>query len=337
MVGAGPSGNKPLIAARPCHPTTEDGKMKLAIFTVCLALIAGCTSTEEKAQHNQAQIEIVRVQREALKAEKQAEANAQVALYNALAEVAKANPDQAGAVTVALAVQGLGGQNEESNTPLVALQQQPNEALQWTQALAPIAGGVLTTLGTAVVSGNVQKRQIEATRDVQINAANSHASVVASVAGLGQAAVANVGDSIGGDYYSLTDSSIDNSQTSTTTQTTTSTTTSIADSYNTDNSITDSYNTDNTNNSVTDSYNTTDNTDNSVVDNSVINYDYSTVTYEGQELTLGGLLEYLQSTGLAYELTIGDTVYTVDGSGEPVEIDCTQPQFSPAPPQCVGG
>ena len=28
------------------------------------------------------------------------------------------------------------------------------------------------------------------------------------------------------------------------------------------------------------------------------------------------LLSYLQGTGLAYALTIGDTVYTIDGEGE---------------------
>lgn len=272
-------------------------------YVLVFLLLTGCASVEEKQAHNQAQIDIVRVQREAQSSERVAEAEAKKALYSALAAVAEANPDQAGAVAVALAVQGLGGDDNADSTPIIGLQASRNEALEWAQALAPVAGGVISTVGTAVISGNVQKRQIEATRDVQINQANQTANAIASVAGLGATAVANVGDSYSGDYYSLEDSSIDNS--TTTTQTTTA---------------------------ITDSYNTTDNS----TSNETVNNDYSSVTYEGQEFSLPNLLDYLRGTGLAYNLTIGDTVYTVDGDGDPTEINCNEPQFSPAPPECVG-
>jgi hypothetical protein len=268
---------------------------------VLVIVLSGCSSIEEKAQHNQAQIDIIRVQREAQRSEKEASAEARKELYKALAAVAQANPDQAGAVTVALAVQGLSGDRDGEATPIVGLQASRNEALEWTQALAPIAGGVISTVGTAIINGNVQKRQIEATRDVQVNQANQTANAIASVAGLGATAVSNAGDSYAGDYYSLTDSAIDNSQTTTTT------------------AITDSYNTDNSDQST-----------------STTNNDYSSVTYEGQEFSLPNLLSYLKNTGLAYNLTIGDTVYTVDGDGDPVDINCNEPQFSPAPPECVG-
>lgn len=270
-----------------------------------IPVLSACASTEEKIAHNEAQIRMIAVQREAQKAEKEAAAEAQKELYRSLLGVAQADPSQAGVVAMALAMQGMqGGGDGQSNTPIVALQQQRNEALEWTAALAPVAGSVLSTVGTAIISGNVQKRQIEATRDVQINQANQTANAIAAVADLGATAVANTGDSIGGDLYNLQDSSIDNSQTTTTT----STSTAISDSYN--------------------------ETDNS---SSTVNNDYSSVTYEGQEFTLPGLLNYLASTGLAYNIQIGDTVYTVDGEGEPTEIDCTKPQFSPAPPQCAGG
>lgn len=302
--------------------------MRFLLGALSILLVMGCTSIEEKTQHNQSQIEIVRVQRDAQRAERLSESEAKKALYEALASVAQANPDQAGAVTVALAIQGLGGDDNADSTPIIGLQARRNEALEWAQALAPVAGGVISTVGTAVISGNVQKRQIEATRDVQINQATQTANAIASVAGLGATAVANVGDSYSGDYYSLEDSSIDNSTT------TTQTTTAITDSYNT---------TDNSDNSMVDN-SQTDNSDNSTVDNSstssTTNNDYSSVTYEGQEFTLAGLLEYLRGTGLAYNLTIGDTAYTVDGEGEPTDIDCVEqgvPQFSPALPVCAGG
>ncbi len=274
--------------------------MKL-VFAIAIAALVGCASTEEKQAHNEAQIRMIAVQREAQKAEREAAAEAQKQLYISLQKVAEADPSQAGVVAMALAFQGMSGVNHEQSTPILALQQQRNEALEWTQALAPIAGGVISTLGTAIVSGNVQKRQIEATRDVQINQANQTANAIASVSNLGATAVANVGDSIGGDYYSLTGSTIDNSQTTTTTST----------------AITGSYNTDNSDNS------------------SVINNDYSSVTYEGQEFSLPNLLNYLAGTGLAYEITIGDTVYTIDGDGLPVTIDCGAVDFSPPRAECI--
>ena len=269
--------------------------MKLLPFIALFAMV-GCASTEEKQAHNEAQIRMIAVQREAQKAEREAAAEAQKELYRALLGVAQADPSQSGMVAMALAMQGMQGAEDEAGTPIVQLQARQNEALQWAQALAPVAGSVISTVGTAAISANVQKRQIEATRDVQINQANQTANAISAVADLGATAVANTGDSIGGDLYNLQDSTIDNSQTTS---------------------------------AITDSYNTTD--------ASTTNNDYSSVTYEGQEFTLPGLLSYLASTGLAYNIEIGDTVYTVDGSGEPTTIDCGAPDFSPSPPVCNGG
>jgi hypothetical protein len=104
--------------------------MKGVICIAGIAVLSGCTSIEEKAQHNQAQIDIVRVQRDAQRSEKLADAEAKKALYEALAAVAQANPDQAGAVTVALAVQGLGGDDNADSTPIIGLQASRNEALR---------------------------------------------------------------------------------------------------------------------------------------------------------------------------------------------------------------
>ena len=279
------------------------------VFAIAIAALTGCASTEEKKAHNEAQIRMIAVQREAQREEREAAAEAQKELYRSLLGVAQADPSQAGAVAMALAFQGMKGVNDERATPIVALQQRRNEALEWANALAPVAGGVISTLGAAIVSGNVQKRQIEATRDVQINQATQTANAISAVAGLGQVAVANVGDSYAGDYYSLTDSNIDNSTTNTTTQTTTA---------------------------ITDSYNTTDNSDNSVIDNSANSYDYGTtnndnrvenVTYEGTQFTLAGLFEYLQGTGQPYSISIGDDVYESEEEGGG-GITCV-PDFSP--------
>ena len=267
--------------------------MKAIICTMGLTMMVGCSSVEEKQQHNQAQIQMVKMQRDAQRAERIAESEAKKELYRSLLGVAQADPSQAGVVAMALAMQGMQGGDSGQSTPIIGLQARQNEALQWAQALAPVAGGVISTVGTAIVSANVQKRQIEATRDVQINQATQTANAISAVAGLGSTAVASAGDTIGGDYYDLQDSTIDNSQTTTTSTVTTT--------------------------------------------SSVTNNDYSSVTYEGQEFSLPGLLSYLQGTGLAYALTIGDTVYTIDGEGEAQQINCNEPQFSPMPPSCYMG
>ena len=164
---------------------------------------------------------MVKMQRDAQRAERIAESEAKKELYRSLLGVAQADPSQAGVVAMALAMQGMQGGDSGQSTPIIGLQARQNEALQWAQALAPVAGGVISTVGTAIVSANVQKRQIEATRDVQINQATQTANAISAVAGLGSTAVASAGDTIGGDYYDLQDSTIDNSQTTTTSTVTT--------------------------------------------------------------------------------------------------------------------
>ena len=282
--------------------------MKVVAWIACIAALTGCSSVEERDAHMRGQIEIVKVQRDADLQVKAAEANAKAELYRALAVVAQTNPEQASAVTVALAVQGLGGEAEGGASGLVPLQPLQNEGLEYAKVFAGPAMNLVSGLGVAYINADVAKTQSDNAAAVQINDALQDSAIVNAVAGLGTAAANATGLMVNGNYYSVTDEgSIDQS----TTVTTSTTTTAITDSYNTDNS------------------------DNS--DNSVVSYDYSTVTYEGQELTLPALLAYLQGTGLAYEITIGDTVYTVDGDGEPTEIDCGAPDFSPSPPQCLGG
>ena len=296
--------------------------MRVVIVALTCAMI-GCTSTEQKQAHNEAQIRMIAVQREAQKEEREAAAEAQKELYRSLLGVAQADPSQSGVVAMALAFQGMNGvNNEQSNTPIVALQQQPNEALQWTQALAPIAGGVISTVGTAVINGNVQKRQIEATRDVQINQANQTANAIASVANLGSVAATNAGSSYAGDYYSLTDeASIDQSTTTTSTSTTSNTST-----------VTDSYNTDNSQNT-TDSYNPATTT---TLNNTVAMT--TSVTWGGEETNLGSILAYLAGLGSPYSLSIDGVLVAQsdEGEGETTGITCI-PDFSPSGYNCTGG
>lgn len=277
---------------------------------VCL-LLASCSSLEEKQAHNEAQIRMIAVQREAQEAERLAEANAKKALYEALAAVAQASPDQAGAVTVALAVQGI-TREDSGATPIVQLQREQNTALEVAKVVLPSVVNLATGLGVAAINADVSKTQSNNAARVQINDAEQDAAIVNSVASLGSLAVQNSGTSISvsdNGYVNTGTYSEDNDVTTTTTEdndvTTTTTVTEDNDTTTT------------TNNNTTDSYNTA-----------------STVSYGGREITLEGLLDYFRGTGLAYTINLGGTVYTVDGDGEPVEINCNEPQFSPAPPEC---
>lgn len=211
--------------------------MKLIAMAVAISVLAGCATqkgNERHAQHARDQIEMVAIQRESRVQEARADAEADKALVQALAEVARANPDHAPAVTVALAVIGVRGQGgDDADAPVVTLQQQRNEALEWTKALAPTVGGLVTGLGVAAINADVTKNAQNANRDIQINDANSDVAIVQAVAGLGTAAANSIGVEVGGDYYSVTDSGVIDQSTTTTDSNNTTTTTTTEVSLNT--------------------------------------------------------------------------------------------------------
>lgn len=274
----------------------------MRIFLVFCIALTGCTSVDERQAHQQNQIKMIQVQKDAEFQTKAAEANAKAELYRALAVVAQTNPEQASAVTVALAVQGLGGEADGGASGIVPLQPLQNEGLEYAKVFAGPAMNLVSGLGVAYINADVAKTQSDNAAAVQINDALQDSAIVNAVAGLGTAAANATGLMVNGNYYSVTDEgTIDQSSTVTTTQTTTA---------------------------ITDSYNNTDNSDNSIVD-------YSSVTYGGQEFSLPDLINYLTGTGLAYNLTIGDTVYTIDGDGEAVVVDCSGVDFSPPRLECI--
>ena len=129
--------------------------MKFGIAVLGCLLLGACTSVEERQAHMQGQIEIVRTQRDAQTDQKAAEAMAKAELYKALAAVAKANPDQASAVTVALAVQGLGGESESNDDRLVSLHPLQDEALEWGRVFAAPVMNMTTAVATAYINADV--------------------------------------------------------------------------------------------------------------------------------------------------------------------------------------
>ena len=280
--------------------------MKLLPFVVML-LVAGCATSkgnERAAQHGADQIRMIAVQKEAQLKEEQAQAAANEKLYEALARVAESNPDHAPSVAVALAVIGVsGGQSGEGdNGRVVTLQQQQNTALEWTKALAPTVGNLVSGLGIAAINAETQRNQSDNNRDIMLGDQQQNARIVEAVANLGSTAVENTGMSVGGSYYDLEgEAYVDNSTTSSAdTNTTTSTTTS-----------------------------TTATTE--------ISAD-TTLSYQGESMTLADLISQLQSAGATYSIDLdGDgvaDVSTSDGEGAEVEINCNL-TFGPVPPQCL--
>ena len=276
--------------------------MRNLLIALIGVVLAGCSTTkgnERAAQHAADQVKMVAVQREARLQEKQAEAATNTALVEALARVAEANPEHAPSVTVALAVIGVKGADAGSqDTPTVTLQREQNVGLEYVKALAPTVGGLVTGLGVAAINAETQRNASDNAAKVQINDAQSDVSIVQAVAGLGTAAASSVGIQAGGDIYQVDgESSIDQSV-DTTTTTTTETTNTTSFSLAT------------------------------------------TLNYEGDSMTLADLISQLQGAGASYSIDLdgdGTPDVTGDGDGEEVTINCDEPQFSPAPPECAGG
>jgi hypothetical protein len=218
-----------------------------------------------------------------------AEANAKVALYEALADVARTNPEQASAVVVAMAVQGVGQEKEDSDTRIVPLQPLQNETLEYARVFAAPLMNATTAVATAYINADVAKRQSDNAARVQVTDALQDSRIVEAVAEVGIAAAETSGLFVSGDNYALSDSaSISQDQASTVAETTTTTETT------TSSEITDSYNTENA-----DSYNDqSDNTDNSYV------------TYGDKQMTLESLLAFLSESGEPYSFTVGEETYT---------------------------
>jgi hypothetical protein len=65
----------------------------------------------------------------------------------------------------------------------------------------------------------------------------------------------------------------------------------------------------------------------------------TTLNYEGDSMTLADLISQLQGAGASYSIDLdgdGTPDVTGDGDGDEVAINCDEPQFSPAPPECSG-
>lgn len=288
----------------------------MRVLTIALMVVlTGCATqrgNDRHAQHAADQVRMVAVQREAMVQEAQAESATQVALVEALSRVAASNPDHAPAVTVALAVIGVRGADAGSgDTPVLALQRQQNEALEWTKALAPTVGGLVSGLGIAAINAETQRNQSDNNREIMLGDQQQNARIVDAVAGLGTVASNNSGITAGGNIYQVSDNGY------------------VDQSTNTDNSE---------NQTVTSQgdLNTGSQTDDSF-NSSAMGVADTPATYLGLTGTVQELIEYLANLGAPYTLTLNGAVVasSTSGTGAPVAIDCNSVMFSPRPAQCT--
>lgn len=259
-------------------------KLTVALVALIALLYTGCATelgNHRHAQHARDQIEMVAVQQQSRVQEANADAQETTAIAAALAEVARANPDNANAVAVALAVIGVRGQERDSsNAPVVTLQRMNNEALEWTKALVPTVGNIVTGVGIAAINADVAKTQSDNMTKVQINEDNVDqaqyevlGNVASAVASFGTTAVQSSGGNTT-TTYTVSDSGIlDMSQTTsgdtisgdTNTDSYNTSGDTNSDSYNTTGDTNaDSYNTSGDTTTTTDSSDNSDNSDNSV-------------------------------------------------------------------------
>lgn len=248
----------------------------LITAAVVLLVLTGCTSAEQKREYRNAQVEMVRTQvqsREQIALQRE---QAQAKMWEAAAEIVKANPESAPAFAVVMGVRVANGE-EQKDAPLVSLQREENEALSVVKAVAPALVTTLGTVGVAAIQADVNKTQSNNAARVAIADAATDADIMRSVTGMAEIGLARATTQVSGDYYvaetldqSLTQTmtetnTVTDASTSTTTNTETNTSTRTSDSNNTTSgdsiSTYDSYNTASTSTTSgdtnTDSFNTT--------------------------------------------------------------------------------
>ena len=214
-----------------------------AVLTVASGVyLVGCTSAEQKQEYRNAQVSVISTQVDARAKENSADAAARIALYAAMAEVARSSPSSADAIAVAMAISSV-REESDSGSPVVQLHREQNEAVELTKAIAP---ALLQTVGTVAIAGyqaSVSKNNSDNAALVALGDSAADADIMRSVTEMASTGLSRASTSIGGDYYQAggdIDQSVSTS-TATSTSTSTTTTTTTTSEAN-DMSVTDSNN-----------------------------------------------------------------------------------------------
>lgn len=209
--------------------------MKTILVGLALVSFLGCASAEQKMESKQdyrrAQVEAIKVQSDARISRDQVSALEKQAMWNALAEVVKANPEAASNVAIVAAVAaardgGEGGQSTSEGMALIKTERDVT-ALDWAKVLTGPVLGTVTQVGIAALNTDLQKEISRNNTSVDIVEAEIEGKIYDAVGVMASTprSTVTVSDSasyIGGDSAVSTET---NTTTSTTTSTTTTTTT----------------------------------------------------------------------------------------------------------------
>ena len=148
--------------------------MKIIATLMALAVLTGCASAESRMQsradYRDSQVEMVKAQKQAeIQAAQQASAE-KVAMWNALSEAVKANPDAASHMAIVAAVASTGGNGGRTVSSQVVTLNRENEtnALDVVKAVTPSVVGALTQTGIAAIAAETLRNASDNSREINI-------------------------------------------------------------------------------------------------------------------------------------------------------------------------
>ena len=237
--------------------------MKLLISGLAVASLIGCASAEQRLEAKQsyrhAQVSIVAEQEKARTDREQVKALENAAMWQALAEVVKADPSSSGMIAMVAAVSAARtGDDGKTQQNMVMLKtEHETTALDWVKVLA----NPITNVGIAALNMDLQKTIARQNTLVDLANAANDGKMMDTFATLGSRDTTS---------YTVSDEAMIDMSVTTSGDTISGDT--ISDAYNTTETTTDSYNTTETTSgdTNTDSNNstTTDSSDNSTTDSS---------------------------------------------------------------------
>lgn len=161
-----------LLAMKPAVSRATKG----CVIALVITLGAGCASAEtklaSKQDYRKQQVAAIKVQKEADIVAAQAAAAERVAMWNALSEAVKANPESASHMAIVAAVSTSSGNNANvvtrSNVVQLNKEREDAQAIDYLKVLTPGLIGGVTQAGIAAIVNETSRDRIQANRDVRI-------------------------------------------------------------------------------------------------------------------------------------------------------------------------
>jgi hypothetical protein len=278
--------------------------MKTIIVGLALVSFLGCASADQKIASKQgyrnAQVEAIKVQSEMRVNQAHAEALEKKAMWEALASVAKANPEAASNVAIVAAVaaarEGGDGTAQQSTGMALIKTERDVTALDWARVMTAPVLGTLTQVGIAAVNSDLQKEISKNNRDVNMKQEENRGKIFDVIPAIAGAA---------GSTITMTDS------------------TYVGNDFNNDERVNyvigvDTGEADDLIDTVIDETSSFGVTD-EVIDDS----DVDDTTDDTSDDSVD-------------DSDVDDTTDDTDDTDDTTDdtVDCSEPQFSPAPPEC---